>query len=101
MPIKKRSEVPGEAAESLAIQALAFLAEDEVRLGRFLAVTGIGPEEIRSAAREPQFLAGVLEYLAGDEPLLLEFADHTGQSPDEIMRACAQLGRGAWERDVP
>ena len=33
-----------EAAEALAIQALAFIAGDAERLGRFLAVTGIGPE---------------------------------------------------------
>ena len=90
-----------EAAESLAIQALAFLADDGERLGRFLAVTGIGPEEIRDAAREPQFLAGVLEYLSGDEPLLIEFASYADMNPSEVARACAALGRGAWERDLP
>ena len=101
MPIKKHREVPGEAAESLAIQALAFLAADDARLGRFLAVTGIGPQDIRAAANEPQFLAGVLEYLTGDEPLLLEFAAQAGASPTEITRACALLERAPWERDLP
>ena len=48
-----------EAAEGLAIQALTFIAGDGERLGRFLAVTGIGPAEIRAATREPGFLAGV------------------------------------------
>jgi Protein of unknown function (DUF3572) len=43
------------AAESLAIAALAFLAAEPGRLGRFLALTGIGPESIRAAAHQPQF----------------------------------------------
>ena len=101
MAPSKRQGMPAEAAEALAIQALAFLAEDGARLGRFLAATGIGPQEIRAAAGEPHFLAGVLDYLAGDEPLLLEFATHLGLDPADVARACGQLGRGAWQRDTP
>jgi Protein of unknown function (DUF3572) len=62
------------AAERLAVAALAFIAEEPERLGRFLALTGIGPESIRAAAHEPRFLLGVLDHLAGEEPLLLAFA---------------------------
>src|SRR4029077_4599899 len=71
MAVSKRNAITAEAAESLAVQALAFLAAEPEQLGRFLAITGIGPDGIRSAAREPQFLAGVLESVAGDEPLLV------------------------------
>src|SRR5262249_58207951 len=62
------------AAEHLAIAALGFIAGEPERLGRFLAMTGIGPDSIRTAAREAQFLLGVLDHLAADEPLLLAFA---------------------------
>ena len=62
-----------ELAEELAIQALTFIAGDSERLGRFLAVTGIGPAEICTAAREPAFLAGVLDYMASDEQLIGAF----------------------------
>lgn len=89
-----------EAAEGLAIQALSFIAGDGERLGRFLAVTGIGPAEIRSAAREPGFLAGVLDYLASDERLVTDFAAETGNDPAAIEKARHLLG-GHWERDVP
>ena len=89
-----------EAAESVAIGALAFLASDSEQLGRFLAVTGIGPDAIRDAARDPGFLSGVLDYLAGDETLLVAFARQAGIDPAEIERARAALG-GAWERDTP
>ena len=60
-------------AESLAIKALAFLASDPERLGRFLAITGLGPETIRKAASNPGFLVAVLDYLANDETLLVAF----------------------------
>ncbi len=45
--MKLGTSLTQEAAEGLAIQALTFIAEDPERLGRFLAVTGIGPAEIR------------------------------------------------------
>ena len=62
--MKRRANLTREEAEGLAIQALAFIAGDGERLGRFLAVTGIGPAEIRAAAREPGFLIGVLDYMS-------------------------------------
>ncbi len=52
-----------DAAEQVAVLALNFLAADAERLGGFLAATGIGPANLRQAAREPQFLAGVLRHL--------------------------------------
>jgi hypothetical protein len=90
-----------ELAEALAIQALTYLAGDGERLGRFLAVTGIGPDEIRSAAGEPGFLVGVLEYLASDEPLLSGFATEAGVAPTDIAMAHMALGGQPWEREVP
>ena len=99
--VEKGSAAQREAAEALAVEALAFLAAEPARLGRFLAETGIGPEAIRSAAREPDFLAGVLQHIVGDEQLLLAFAAHAQVKPAVIPRACAALGGAAWERDVP
>jgi hypothetical protein len=81
-----------EAAEMLAIQALAFIAEDPERLGRFLEATGIPVERIRDAARERGFLAGVLEHMLSDESLLLAFADGAAIDPAEIARARSSLG---------
>jgi hypothetical protein len=84
----------------LAIQALAFIAEEPERMGAFLSVTGIAPEAIREAARESDFLAGVLEHMLGDESLLIAFADSAGIDPASIARARHALG-GKWERDLP
>jgi hypothetical protein len=89
-----------EVAETLAIQALAFIAEEPERMGAFLSATGIAPEAIRDAARSGDFLAGVLEHMLADESLLLAFADSAGLDPAEIARARGALG-SQWERDLP
>jgi hypothetical protein len=98
--VKQNDSTRREAAETLAISALAFLAADPEQLDRFLAVTGMGPENIRAAARDPGFLAGVLDHLAAHEALLVAFAQQAGIAPAEVERARAALG-GGWERDTP
>ena len=90
-----------EQAEGLAIQALTFIAGDEERLGRFLAVTGIGPAQIRTAAHEPGFLAGVLDYVASDDRLIAAFASEAGFDPEAIDQGRLALGDSPWEREVP
>jgi hypothetical protein len=82
--MKHPSAITKKAAESLAIQALAFIASDEDRIGPFLAITGIGPDDIRAAAGQRDFLAGVLDYMAGDEALLVAFATQAGFNPFDI-----------------
>jgi len=88
-------------AEHLAIAALGFIAGEPERLGRFLAMTGIGPDSIRAAAREPQFLLGVLDHLAADEPLLLAFAAENAIDPGEVIKARDTMAGRSWERDTP
>jgi hypothetical protein len=99
---KERRPHPAKAsAEALAVQALTFLADEPERLGRFLAETGISPQAIRAAAREPSFLAGVLGYILGEESLLVAFAGEAGVSPPEVARAHAALAGPVWEREGP
>src|SRR5436189_5001643 len=90
-----------KSAEALAIQALSFIASEPERLGRFLAATGIGPGDMRAAAREPLFLAGVLDHIAADEKLLLDFAAHAKSKPGDIVRAQNALSGRRYEREVP
>jgi hypothetical protein len=81
-------------AEGIALAALAFLAEDPSRLGRFLALTGLGPEELKLRVGAPQTFAAVLEHLLGDETLLLVFASSKGVSPEQLAPAHALLSQG-------
>jgi hypothetical protein len=76
-----------DAAFELAIAALGFLASERDELSRFLALSGIDPSSIRTAAEEPGFLGGVLAYIAGNEPTLLAFAAHARVAPQEIEKA--------------
>ena len=89
-----------EAAETLAIQALAFIAGEPERLEGFLGATGLTVDRLRESASAPDFLAGVLEHMLADESLLLAFADSAAIDPAEIARARRALG-GNWERDIP
>ncbi len=97
----RTKSTPREAAESLAVQALTFLGSDPERLGRFLSLSGLGPQSLRAAAAAPGFLAGVLEHIAGDEALLVAFAAEAGVEPAEIDRARRLLTGGDWERETP
>jgi hypothetical protein len=76
-----------DAATALAIAALSFIGQEPERLGRFLALSGIGPESLRAAAGEPGFLLGVLDHLGSDETLLLSFSEDRSIDPTEIAQA--------------
>jgi hypothetical protein len=88
------AETSAEQAQSIAIRALGFVAGDAELLPRFLAVTGIGASSIRQAAREPGFLAGVLDFLLAHEPSLLRFAAETGTDPASVAEARRRLPGG-------
>ena len=76
----------------MALKALGFLAQDEERLGRFLALSGAAPTELRRLAGEAAFLAGVLDNLRSDQSLLLAFAQSENFDPSAVDRAAQCLG---------
>jgi len=90
----KKLSIGPQEAQVIALKALAFLASDSDRLGTFLAASGLGPDDLKSGARNSQFLAGVLDYLLGDESLLLTFAENDGVDPGAIAIAWRLLPGG-------
>jgi hypothetical protein len=90
------------AAEALAVEALAFIASDDKLLPRFLAITGIEAADIRRAAAQPGFMAGVLQFIAAHEPTLLQFAEASGRDPASVTRALAALpfGDSGFDRSI-
>ncbi len=86
-----------DRAETIALQALAFMAGDEQALDGFVHSTGLGIGELRAAASNPEILAGVLDYVLQDEAMLLAFCAAAEIRPDEPARARAYLPGG----DVP
>ncbi len=93
--LQKPLKLSSEEAEVISLKALAFLAADGERLGRFLALSGIDPADIRAAARNPQFLAGVLNHLLQDESLLLTFTADEDLDPRLPGLAAEILNRSA------
>ena len=81
-------------AEELAVQALAWMAGDADLTGRFLAMTGAGPADLRARAVAPEFLGFVLDFLLADEAALVAFAAAENIRPDLPMRARAALPGG-------
>ena len=79
-------------AEETAIAVLVWLAGEPELMGRFLALTGLEASNLREAAKEPGFLAGVLGFLMNHEPTLLAFCAATDTRPETISRAFHALG---------
>jgi len=99
--LKKPVQNPREVAEIVAVQALGFIAADSERLGAFLAETGIGPQSLRQAASDPQFLVSVLDFVLRDDATVKAFAKQSELHPTTIAAAREAVGHPRWERDVP
>ncbi|HYP58117.1 MAG TPA: DUF3572 domain-containing protein [Beijerinckia sp.] len=80
-----------DIAESLAVEALAFLATDRNKLERFLSSSGLSVDNLRAAAATPGFFSAILDHLASDESLLLAFAANAGHDPATIAKARERL----------
>ncbi|MCH8616774.1 DUF3572 domain-containing protein [Sphingomonas sp. SM33] len=78
-------------AEALALSALAATFTDERRAQRFLDLSGIGTDELRERASDPDLLAALLRFLEGHEPDLLNVAEAIGVKPQELVAAREEL----------
>lgn len=83
-----------ESAELLAISGLQFIAIDPDLFSRFSGISGIEAHQLRDAAQEPGFLAGVLRFILAHEPTVLAFAQHENINPNDIRKAIAALPGG-------
>ena len=83
-----------EQAETLAIQALSWLASGEEILSQFLNVTGAAPGDLRARAKEPEFLGFVLDFIMRDDETILGFCSAAGATPAAVQRAGVALGGG-------
>ena len=86
-----------DQAEAVAIDALGWLAGQPDALGRFLAMSGADPAELRARVADRAFLGFVMDFLLSEEALLLAFCQDRGLPPDAPMRIRAALPGG----DVP
>jgi len=74
-----------------ALAALAATLGDERRARRFLDLTGIGTDELRSRLGEPALLAALLRFLEAHEPDLLSVSEQLGLKPEVLVQARRDL----------
>jgi hypothetical protein len=93
-----RRRINRDLIDTMAIQALGFLADDPDRLGRFFDITGLTVQTLRQIAGTPSFDSSLLDYLGSDEALLRAFADQNGYDPADVDAArMALAGPAAWD----
>jgi hypothetical protein len=80
-----------ESAETIALQALSFLAKDEDLLTHFLMSTGLTLQDLKKRYREPDLLGGVLDAILADDKVLLGFCNAASLSPDTLIIARSTL----------
>ena len=86
--------ISADAAEMLALQALAWLAGNDDLFPVFLGSTGASEQDVRAQAGSPVFLASVLDFLVMDDAWVIAFCDSHAVPYDRIMQARAALPGG-------
>lgn len=84
-----------ENAETVALQALAWLAGHDDLWPLFLGSTGLAPGDVAARAREAEFLASVLDFLMMDDSWVVGFCDSARLPYDRPRAARAALPGGA------
>lgn len=85
-----------DAAETLALQALGWLAGNEELLPVFLGTTGASLADLRGQAGDPAFLGAVLDFVLMDDAWVVAFCDAAGlRDYETLMRARQALPGGA------
>jgi hypothetical protein len=83
-----------ETAETLALQALSWIAGNEEVLPLFLGASGAASADLVQGATDPAFLAAVLDFLLMDDAWVVAFCDSLGLRYDAPMQARAALPGG-------
>lgn len=80
-------------AEETATAILGWLAAEPDMLGRFLALSGVQPGQLRGAIEDPGFLGGMIDFVMGHEPTLLAFCEATNTKPEVVAAAWHHYSR--------
>ena len=84
-----------EAAETVALKGLTWLAGNEELLPVFLGSTGASEVDLKTRVTEQEFLLSVLDFLMMDDTWVIEFCDTITIPYDMIMQARHALPGGA------
>ena len=83
-----------EMAETIGLQAVAWLASNDELLPVFLGATGASEADFRTGLEDPAFQGSVLDFLLMDDAWVMSFCDATGLAHDQPMQARMTLPGG-------
>ncbi|MCV2881396.1 DUF3572 domain-containing protein [Actibacterium sp. XHP0104] len=82
-------------AETIALQALAWLAGQDDLLGVFLGASGASVGDLAAQAASAEFQGAVLDFLTMDDAWVIAFCDAHGLKYEAPMMARQALPGGA------
>jgi Protein of unknown function (DUF3572) len=77
--------------QAVALQAIVWILAEASRAERFLALTGLVPEDLRTRIADPVVLDAALGFLEGHQPDFIACADALGLSPERLAAARGAL----------
>ena len=83
-----------ESAEIIALRALGWLVSQPDELGGFLNASGAAPGDLAGLARDPQFLAALIDYLLETDDRVLACTADLGLPPTALGEARQGLPGG-------
>ena len=82
-----KTEIDIDAAQVLALEALAYFASQPEIFTRFTQATGLERDKVAANAANPETQAAGLDYLMRGERDLMAFCDHARKAPQEVFWA--------------
>lgn len=77
---------------TIALLVIGWIVAEPGRIERFLTLTGLDPDQLRSGLGEPGVLGAAIDFLLAHEPDLIACAEAIGQAPDSIAMARQEIG---------
>ncbi|MBJ3763443.1 DUF3572 domain-containing protein [Maribius pontilimi] len=93
--MKRNTAYSRDAAETLAIDALGWIASTDDLLDAFMGASGVGRDHLRDRLDDPDFLAAILDFLLMNDAWITGFCDARDLPYEAPASARAALPGGA------
>jgi hypothetical protein len=92
--VLSRQKPASVSAETIGLKGVGFLASSEDDLLRFMGISGVGLDELRERAGEPEVLIAVIDFLLSEDALLTAFCEAESLTPQMVHLAQHRLSGG-------
>ncbi len=91
---KESGKIGRQMAETIALQALGWLAGDPENLNAFLALSGLSPADLMAQAGDARMLGAVMDFVLSEDRLVIGFCDSAALAYSVPQAARAALPGG-------